>query len=304
VRSRRWQGGAVRIGIITLVTLLVPRAHNAWELDATPDDLDAVIRAADRLGYDHLTASEHVAVPVDVGAHRGHRYYDLLSTLSYAAAVTERIRLCANVVVLPYHHPVEILKRYGTLDLLSRGRLVLGVGVGSLAEEFELLGRPFEGRGESADESLQLIRACWGRREPSWDGPRFPVANMVVDPTGVQGHVPIWVGGRTRRSLRRAVELGDGWMPFQVSPEDVAAMLEWARSLPSWGERSAPPEVVLRPRAADPGDPAGAERVLAEIDRYRAAGATVLQVAFTSRSVAHHLEQMEALTGILELTPP
>ena len=131
----------MRLGIITPIVTLLPRSHNAWEVDASVSDLVAVAQAADQLGYHHLGASEHVAVPTTVDPRRGLRYWDLLSTLSFLAAKTERIRLGTNMVVLPYHHPLEVLKHYSTLDRLSGGRLILGVGVGSLKEEFLLLGK-------------------------------------------------------------------------------------------------------------------------------------------------------------------
>jgi probable F420-dependent oxidoreductase len=289
----------MRLGIITPIVIVLPRSHNAWEIDATVDDLVAIAQAADRLGYHHLTASEHVAVPVDVEARRGQRYWDLIATLSYLAAVTEQIRLATNMVVLPYHHPLELVKHYGTLDRLSGGRLVLGVGVGSLREEFALLDKPFEGRGELADDAIRAVRAAWGQREPRYEGTHFTFGDVVVDPTAVQPRVPIWVGGRTARSLRRAVELGDAWVPFLVPPDDVRAMLDRARDTRAWAARETPLDVALWPEPAlDP---------LLEPDRIReqaaacqASGATILNWRFPSRSVAHHLEQMEALTTILD----
>jgi probable F420-dependent oxidoreductase len=292
----------VRVGIITPIVLLLPRSHNAWEVGAGVDDLVAVARAADQLGYHHLTASEHVAVPVDVEARRGKRYWDLLATLSFLAAHTERIRLCTNVVVLPYHHPAEIVKHYGTLDLLSGGRLVLGVGVGSLEAEFALLRKPFAGRGALADDAIRAVRAMWGRREPEYRGTHFEVAGVVVDPAAPRTDVPIWVGGRTRRSLRRAVELGDGWMPFLLGPDDVGAMLAWAREQPEWHRRATPLDVILWPEpAVDPGRER--DRIRRQADEYRALGATVLNYRFRSESLAHHLDQMAALTEILDVTP-
>jgi probable F420-dependent oxidoreductase len=289
----------LRIGIITPVVLLLPRSHNEWELDAGVAELVAVARAADRLGYSHLTASEHVAVPQDVEARRGKRYWDLLATLSYLAAVTERIRLLTNIVVLPYHHPIEVVKHYGTLDLLSGGRLILGVGVGSLQSEFELLGKPFEGRGPLADDAIRAIRATWGRREPEYDGSHFHLHDVVVDPAAPRTEVPIWVGGRTPRSLRRAVELGDAWMPFLLGPDDVRPMLAWARSLPEWNARERPLDVVLWPEPAV--DPlADADHIRRQADEYVALGATVLNYRFRSDSLAHHLDQMEALTRVLD----
>lgn len=289
----------MRIGIITPIVLLLPRSHNAWEVDASVDDLVAVARAADRLGYHHLTASEHVAVPVDVEARRGKRYWDLLATLSYLAAMTDRIRLATNIVVLPYHHPLEVVKRYGTLDLLSGGRVILGIGVGSLREEFDLLGREFAGRGEVTDDAIRAIRASWGRVNPEYSGSHFRFGDFVVEPAAPRHEVPVWVGGRTRRSLRRAVELGDAWMPFLLELEEVQEMLSWARRLPAWDMRARPLDIVLWP---EPGvDPlTEADRIRRQADDYVAAGTTVLNYRFRSESPAHHIEQMDALTQILD----
>ena len=289
----------LRVGIITPIVILLPRSHNEWEVDASVEDLVAIATAADRLGYHHLTASEHVAIPVDVEARRGMRYWDLLSTLAYLAAVTDRIRLATNMVVLPYHHPIEILKHYGTLDRLSDGRLVLGVGVGSLREEFDLLGKQFDGRGEAADDALRAIRATWGQREPRYSGTRYTFDDVVVDPTGVQERVPIWVGGRTPRSLRRALELGDAWVPFLLDPNAVRSMLDEAVETPAWAEREQALDIALWPEpAVDPlREP---DRIREQAAEHVDAGATILNYRFPSTSVMHHLEQMEALTQVLD----
>jgi probable F420-dependent oxidoreductase len=289
----------MRVGIITPIVILLPRSHNAWEVDASVSDLVAVATAADRLGYHHLTASEHVAVPIDVEARRGKRYWDLLSTLSYLAAVTGRIRLATNMIVLPYHHPLEIVKHYGTLDHLSHGRLVLGVGVGSLREEFELLGKDLDGRSARADDAIRAIRASWTQREPRYSGTHYAFDDVVVDPSGVQEHVPIWVGGRTPRSLRRALELGDAWVPFLLGPDDVRGMLDRARDTSAWQTRDRPLDVALWPEPAIDAllEP---EQIREQAEEHVAAGATILNYRFPSRSLAHHLEQMEALTEILD----
>jgi len=289
----------MRVGIITPIVILLPRSHNAWEVDASVEDLVAVASAADRLGYHHLTASEHVAVPVDVEARRGKRYWDLLSTLAYLAAVTDRVRLATNMVVLPYHHPLEVVKHYGTLDRLSNGRLVLGVGVGSLREEFELLGKEFDGRGERADDALRAIRAAWGQREPEYAGTHYAFRDVVVDPTAVQARVPVWVGGRTERSLRRALELGDAWVPFLLGHDEVRAMLDRAKGTPAWDAREQPLDVALWPEPAldAMSEP---ERVREQAAEHVAAGATILNYRFPSRSLSHHIEQMEALTEVLD----
>jgi alkanesulfonate monooxygenase SsuD/methylene tetrahydromethanopterin reductase-like flavin-dependent oxidoreductase (luciferase family) len=186
-----------------------------------------------------------------------------------------------------------------TLDLLSGGRLILGVGVGSLREEFELLEKQFDGRGERADDSIRAIRAAWGVRAPEYRGTHFQIHDFVVDPPAPRSELPIWVGGRTRRSLRRAVELGDAWMPFLVEPDEVRAMLAWANTLPAWHERDQPLDVVLWPEpAVDPST--DADRIRRQADEFVALGATVLNYRFRSDSLEHHLDQMEALTRVLE----
>src|SRR5262249_4345384 len=126
----------MRFGLTTPVVTLVPRSHATWEEDAGPDELRVIAEAADRLGYSYLSCSEHVALPAPVAEVRGGRYSEPAATLGFIAAVTRQIRLLTHVIVLPYHHPLEVAKRYGTLDRLSGGRVILGVGVGSLKPEF------------------------------------------------------------------------------------------------------------------------------------------------------------------------
>lgn len=280
----------MRIGITSPVVTLLPGAHDAWEAHAGIEELGQVAEAADRLGYDHLTCSEHVAVPVDVAEQRGGTYWDPLATFGYLAARTSRIRLATQVLVLGYHHPLEVAKRYGTLDRISGGRLVLGLGVGSLAEEFALLGARFEGRGAVADDALAALRASLGTARPAYHGEHFDFADVVVAPHAVQEHVPFWIGGRSTRSLRRAVELGDGWVPFGLGPDQLREMLD-AVELPTGFE------VVLGPgRPLDPtGDPERAARALL---RLREVGATVVTLKLVAESAGHYAEQLEAMAGL------
>src|SRR6478609_1518792 len=119
----------MKYGIVTPVLTMLPRAHATWEETGTFADVVAVVQEAERLGYHHCTCSEHVAVPVDVAQQRGGRYYDPLATFGALGALTSTIRLAAHVVVLGYHHPLALAKRYGTLDAVTGGRLILGVGV-------------------------------------------------------------------------------------------------------------------------------------------------------------------------------
>jgi len=129
------------------------------------------------------------------------------------------------MAVLPYHHPLELVKRLGTLDVLSGGRVIAGVGVGSLQPEFEVLGHAFAGRGERSDDAIRAIRAAWGQRVPEYHGTHYDFEGFIVEPSGLSREVEVWVGGRTRRSLRRAIELGDAWMPFGFKLGELAELL-------------------------------------------------------------------------------
>ena len=138
----------MQLGIVTPIVNMNPRFEApAWERDGVMADVVAVAREGERLGYGWVSCPEHIAIPEEVASVRGGRYWDPLVTLSFVAAGTSTIGLLTHVLVLGYHHPLEIVKRYGTLDNASGGRVILGVGVGSLEAEFELLGAPFEGRG-------------------------------------------------------------------------------------------------------------------------------------------------------------
>src|SRR4051812_33544314 len=195
----------MELGIVTPVLTRTPKGHAPWERDAGITEVAEIARAADALGYHHLTCSEHVGIPVDVAAVRGATYWDPLSTFGYLAALTEQIRFATYVLVLAYHHPMEIVKRYGTLDRVCGGRLILGVGVGSLREEFELIGAPFDDRGDRGDDAIRALAVSFGVPEPEYHGTHYDYSGFLVDPVSVQAPVPVWIGGRTMRSLRRAV---------------------------------------------------------------------------------------------------
>lgn len=281
----------MKLGLLTPVVVQLPGVAAGWEATAGPADLVRVAEAADRLGYDHLTCSEHVAVPESRSQERGLTYWDPLATLSFLAARTSRLRLVTSVLVLGYHHPLEIAKRYGTLDALSGGRVTLGVGVGSLEEEFDLLGAAFTDRGRRADDALQALRTSLSVRTPAYQGSYYCYSGLAVEPHAVQARVPIWVGGRTGRSLRRALTLGDGWMPMALTPEKCRDMLAEMTAVAGYPDGF---EVVLGP--GRPFDPIGApDATRASLDRLADAGATTINASFVSDSVDHYLEQMEAL---------
>lgn len=285
---------SMRIGLLSPVVTANPGAHSPWEASAGARELTAIAEAADRLGFDHLTCSEHTAVPRAMVEQRGGTYWDPLATLSFLAARTSTIRLATHVLVLGYHHPLEIAKRYGTLDVLSEGRLVLGLGVGSLKEEFDLLGAAFEGRGALADEALLALHAALGHREPEFHGKHFDFEGFVVEPHALQTHLPMWIGGQSLRSLSRARKLADGWVPFGLALDEVRRMLRETQT-----ESPAPFDVVLSTgRAMDPlGQPS---RSLDRLARAMGAGATVVNTALAADSVEHYLDQLHALAELAE----
>jgi probable F420-dependent oxidoreductase len=287
-------GQPMRFGLTTPVVTLVPRTHAPWEAGAGPEELRAIALAADRLGYSHLTCSEHVGIPVEVAKVRGGRYYDPAATLGFVAAITTRIRLVTHVVVLPYHHPLALVKRYGTLDRLSGGRVILGVGVGSLAEEFELLGAEFDGRGARYEDALRALRAALGRREPEYHGSHYDFSGFVIDPTAAQERMPIWLGGRSARSLRRALELADGWDPFGLDIAQLAELLRRAQDSPAWAERATSLDIVLSPeRSIALDDAAQVQEAVDLLARYRDIGATAMNLRFRHRSLAHYRELLD-----------
>jgi len=287
----------LRFGLVTPIVTLLGR-EKTWEADAGPAELREIAVAADRLGFEFLTCSEHVGIPTDVAPVRGSRYYDPLATFGFMAALTTRIRFLTNILVLPYHHPLSVAKRYGTLDRLCDGRLMLGVGVGSLEEEFNLLGAQFEGRGAIYSEALTALRASFGRREPVFEGEHFSFSDFIIDPCGVQQSVPIWLGGRTALSLRRALAAADGWTPFSLGSDEVADMLAQARGLPEWKERTAPFDVALGPaQQADVTQPDGVERLVDGVASAAKAGASVINLGTRSTSLAHYLDQLETIAS-------
>jgi probable F420-dependent oxidoreductase len=284
----------LKIGIATPVVTNVAGAALTWERDATVEDIGRVAEAADALGYHHLTCSEHIGIPAAEAGRRGARYWDPLATLGYVAARTSRIRLATMTLVLGYHHPLEIVKRYGTLDHVSGGRLILGLGVGSLKEEFDLIGAPFDDRGARADDALRALRASLSSTEPSYHGEFYSFSGLTVDPCALQEHLPFWIGGRTQRSLRRALTLAEGWCPFGIP---VTTAGEWlrAREVPDGFE-----VVLAADRPLNPvDDPAGTRKVLEEMAD---AGTTTVSARFIHHSLTHYLEQIHALAELWHLS--
>ena len=284
----------MKLGIMTPIVTNVSGAPLTWEKNATVDDVGRVAETADRLGYHHMTCSEHIGLPSSEAARRGTRYWDPLATFGYVSARTSRIRLATMTLVLGYHHPLEIVKRYGTLDHVSNGRVILGLGVGSLKEEFDLLGASFDDRGARGDDALRALRAALPSNEPAYDGEFYSFGGLTVDPCALQAHMPFWIGGRTKRSLRRAVTLADGWSPFNVP---LATAAEW---LKTWELPQDFEVVLMAEELLDPvGNPGKTEETLQAM---ATAGTTTVSAVFLARSLEHYLEQLNALAEMHDPT--
>ena len=190
---------------------------------ATRANLLAFAREMERLGYDSLWASDHVIVPYTIASRYPYSptgqfplppdatFLDPLTALSLVAGVTERARLGTTVLVLPHRHPVLAAKMLATLDHLSRGRVILGAGVGWMREEIEILGAPFDERGAWSDEAIRIMRACWREERTSFRGRFFSFEAIGCFPKPTRGDIPIWMGGHAKPALRRIVALADGW---------------------------------------------------------------------------------------------
>jgi probable F420-dependent oxidoreductase len=209
-------------------------------LDHGKEMLLPVAEAAERLGFDSLWVAHHVTLPyertsrypyqhsgTEVAMSPGMQWLDPLATLALCAAVTDRVRLGTSVLVLPYRNPVNLAAEAAALDVLSEGRLVLGVGAGWMKEEFRALGIDPAERGARTDEHIEVMKALWTQDPAAFSG-RFTTFDGIVLATTPRtaGGPPIWVGGNTDVALRRALRLGDGWHGFEVYPEDMPAVNE------------------------------------------------------------------------------
>ena len=199
-----------------------------WEDQAGATELAAVARAADRAGFFYVAVCDHTAIPAERASMMGTEWWDTVATLGWLAGITEQVRLLSHVYVPAYRHPLQVAKAFSTLDVVSGGRVIMGVGAGHVEEEFDLLGLPFHERGALLDESIDALRAAFAEDYPTLPGPRWPAADLGQHPRPIQEDgPPIWVGGSSPAALRRAAARGDGWLPQgPVTPEAIAHINE------------------------------------------------------------------------------
>jgi probable F420-dependent oxidoreductase len=208
-----------------------------------PEPVRTAAITAERLGFSTIWAPEHVVLfdqyaskyPYSAGEFpvpADTPIADPFTTLAYAAACTNKIRLATGICLVPEHNPLVLAKTVATLDRLSGGRFILGAGVGWLAEEFEALGIPFERRGQRTREYVEVMRKLWSERRSSHQGEfvRFTNVLSYPKPAGDKG-VPVWFGGESNPALRRVAEYGDGWLGFNLLPDQAAEKIKRIEAL-------------------------------------------------------------------------
>jgi probable F420-dependent oxidoreductase len=203
---------------------------------ATEANLVRFGQTAETLGFDTVWTSDHIVVPMEVKSFYPYNpsgampfipheaYFEPLIVMTYLAASTQRIRIGTSVLILPYRNPVFTAKALATLDVLSHGRITLGIGVGWMEEEFNALGLDtYARRGSYSDECIRIFRELWTAETPSFQGQFYQFDALKCEPKPAQaGGIPIWVGGHTPQAIRRAAHLGNGWQPIvQRPPADL-----------------------------------------------------------------------------------
>lgn len=187
-----------------------------------PDELVQLARAAEFVGYESVWVGDHLALPNDMGEAATSPRLEALSTLTYLAAMTTTLRLAAGVIVVPQRHPLVLSKQVASLDLLSEGRLILGVGLGHVEPELTAFDVDMASRGEQADEWLDVMRRLWTGEPVTTTSDRLSFEGLVqAPPPQQQPHPPLVVGGASAAALRRAARIGDGWFGWLLTPEEA-----------------------------------------------------------------------------------
>lgn len=197
-------------------------------------DKDKIIHfaiTAEELGFDSIWVSDHVVIP-DSHEAFGDVFFDPITTLSYISAITKKIKLGTSVLILPYRNPVVLAKMISSLDQLSGGRIILGIGAGWLEREFEALGITFNKRGEITNESLDILRILWTQEHPRYNGSYYNFSEIKFLPKPIQSpYPPIWIGGGSNKSIERALRYGDGWHPVGLTPNELDKKLRSIRNM-------------------------------------------------------------------------
>ena len=278
---------------------------------ATPEAIVETACKAEELGFDALFVNDHVIVDDSPRNSPWRNVYDPLMVLAYVAARTSRVRLGTSVLIMPYRNPIVTAKMLATLDQMSGGRAIAGVGAGWNEAEYDALGVPYQERGARTTEYLRLWQACWEPGPTTFHGRFFSFDNMHVNPKPVQQpHVPLWIGGSSHASLRRAARFAQVWQPTPTGLGDLIRNQAYLRDACAAIERGDVPRTRMSfrvnfshitgssgsgvDRPTGQGSP---EQVASDLKRYRQeAGLEEFQINFNGcRSLQELLDSMDVL---------
>lgn len=286
--------GRLVYGIQLPIQALSVMTSMPWERDAGVGDLRRATLAAEQAGFFYVAICDHVAIPREKAETMSTTWFNPVATLGWIAGQTERVRLMTNVYVAAYRHPLETAKMFATLDHLSGGRVILGVGAGHVEGEFEALGISFADRGRLTNEAIDGILEAWTHEF---------VGDVGLRPRPAQQpRPPIWIGGSSKAALRRVAARGDGWIPQgtprKLMPDSIAYLHEQRDSL----RPGQPIEVGMITEHLHVGDPdwdvpkyaltGSPDRIAESLNEYGAMGVSHLQLRFASRSIDELCDQM------------
>ena len=296
---------------------------------ATPDALETIVQRGETLGFHSVMIADHLVFPTAIDSKYpytvsgvfpgGGDALDQLTPMAFVAGRTRRLRLVTSVMILPYRNPVLTAKMLATIDVLSRGRVTVGVGVGWLREEFEALDAPdFDRRGTVSDEWLRIFKTLWTQDPASFEGEFYRFEALRCLPQPVQKpHPPIWIGGHSAPALRRVARHGDGWHPVGANPavplrpaELRASLDQLTRLTEAEGRDASALTISFKAPVYDPSVTTltGSERrpfagtpqqIAADIGAYEKAGVSELVFDFRSERLDDALERMERFAPML-----
>ncbi len=287
---------------------------------AGPQTLTAAAEQAEELGFDAVWSAERVVQPLEIRTPYPYSedgvfivppdrpFLDSMSCLAFLAGPTHRIKLGVSVLVLPYRHPLYWARVAASVDALSEGRFILGVGCGWMAEEFAALGIDYADRGSITDEQLELLRRLWSEERITHHGKHYAFENVAFHP---KRPVPVWVGGEGRAARRRAGRFGDAWFSYfvRITPDELHQLHDEVRAFAVEAGRDPdhvrlaacrPVEVTRKPQPQDPARLRGTPDQLAEAVRaYRAAGVDHLALQFMVPRWPDRFEQIERFASAI-----
>lgn len=254
---------------------------NNWGI-ADPVAVADVGVEAEQLGLDSVWVNHHIVNAGYIAERLGNTpYHDALTVLTWVASRTSRVKLGTSVLVMPYLHPMVTAKALATLDLMSGGRVVPGLGVGSLPEENEILDVIYDGRGSFGDEFIQVMQALWTQDSAAFEGDHFAFTDVVASPKPAQADMPIWIGGSGAPARRRTAAYGTGWHPMCSADGLARRMPSMIDMLEAQGRDRSSLAVAPRVDITTLGDTAA-------IQAWAQAGADELIVGVSSRDLADH----------------